>query len=145
MNKINSLIEMMAAQKSHYVKLLELSEALCARPDSQMDSAGLVEFLSEREILIEKIKSSDSQIERLLANHDSEKLLNHEQTSRLREEIIALVSNTMEADNKCMKLAEKAKGTVLKELGKLSNVKKTVSGYGKIGKPVYARFIDIKK
>ncbi|VAX22286.1 hypothetical protein MNBD_NITROSPINAE04-2388 [hydrothermal vent metagenome] len=144
MKRLESLIESLIAQKKLYSQLLICSEKLNASVSSGSDSDRFVPMIVERDAIMEKLNAGDEKIGVLLSSPENRDLLKNERVDKLRKEIIAVVEKIENITGELIEAARQAKGKVINELDSLKDGKKTVSGYGKAVRPVYAKFIDFK-
>lgn len=144
MNDIDRLCESMDGQKELYESLLELSAALGRLIDEGAETAAMLPLLAGREGVIERLKEGDSAISAILNAPGAAALLEDGRAAKLRETMVELVKKAMAADRACMEKLEKIRDQVAAQMRTMRNGKKTITGYGRVGKPVYAKFIDLK-
>ncbi len=144
MKRLESLIEILIAQKKLYSQLLTCSETLSAAISSGSDSDQFVPTMVERDAIMGKLGAGDEKIGALLASPENRDLLENERVDKLRKEIIAIVEGIKNTTGELIEAARQAKKEVADELGSLNDGRKTVAGYGKAVRPVYAKFIDFK-
>jgi len=144
MKNLESLIENLVAQKELYSKLLSNSEILKASISSGSISGEFVTMIEERDAIMEKLSSGDEKISALLSSPEGRDILKNKRADKLKKEIIAIVETINRTTSELMESARQAKGEVIDELRSLGAGKKTVSGYGKAVRPVFAKFIDFK-
>lgn len=143
MSDLKTLIENLMAQKELYSALLACSDKLNGLIASGSDE--FAPLIEQRGAIMEKLESGDEKIGLLLSSPGARDLFEkNEQADKLRKEIVAIVEKVKESGSLLIESARKARGKTVDDLGSLRDGKKTVSGYGKTSKPVYAKFIDFK-
>lgn len=144
MNDIDKLCEKMNGQKELYESLLEISTALGRLIDENAQTAVMLPLLAGREGVIERLKEGDGEISAILNAPGAERLLENSRAAGLREAMVELVKSAMAADRKCMEKLEKIRDQVAAQMSAMRDGKRTITGYGRVGKPVFAKFIDLK-
>ncbi len=142
MSKTDKMIQNLADQKSLYEKLLELSDAIVSSLSENSDEA--LVLMNEREKVLEKLKEHDELIAELVKHREVERWIDTPEASKLKMGLTGLVKQNIEADERLYKKIDEARKTAGNEMAELGKSWKTISGYGKSGRTVYARFIDFK-
>jgi len=142
MSDTDRMIQTLADQKGLYEKLLELSGAIMSSLSETPDEA--LAFMNEREKVLEQLKERDKLIAELVKTRDVETWMDTPEATKLKEGLTGLVKQNIETDKRLYNKITEAKTVTDNEMAELGKSWKTISGYGKSGRPVYARFIDFK-
>jgi len=145
MSRIDKLKTLLGEQKTLYASLLSLARRLRGGLESGADAEALLSLMAERESVVARLKEGDGLIGELLEDSAALGWFESAEAESLREELRDLVQRALDEDHASGQLILAAQDETQRQLGSLRMGQKTVSGYGQTGRPVFARFIDLKR
>lgn len=139
------LVDWMKTQKELYGAMLDLAEKLNDQLDHVEDPQIVFPIIVEREEVMERISKVDEEISSHLKKPGLEKALEAKEPAKIVEQLKTLIKKIMEADERGREKIDNAKGSIRDEFRSITKTRKSMSGYSYSKKPVYAKFIDIRK
>lgn len=143
----------MDKQKQTLEALFHQQQALCEslaekavtlvdgiKSDAPMET--LLHIMEERSSIVDRLNTGDGKIRETLSLPGSERLLEDEGIKALKKGLETLLNDIMKVDGNAIQLLNEAFAEAQNDLSAISAGHKTVSAYGKQGKPMFAKFFD---
>jgi hypothetical protein len=142
--RTKALRTLLKAQKALYESLAEKAEKLVKGINGGAPMDDLLRLMDEREAIIARLDSGYSEMRETVSQSGNEALMEDKKVIALRDELESLIKGVMETDETAAQLLKNAFTEAQSGLAAMSAGYKTVSTYGKQGKPAFAKFFDRK-
>lgn len=143
-DRTKALTALLKAQKVLYKSLAEKAEKLVEGIHGGAPMDDLLRLISEREVIIKRLDSGYGEMRETVSQSGNEALLEDEKVIALKTEIESLIRGVMETDETAVRLLKDAFTEAQSDLSAMSAGHKTISTYGKKGKPAFAKYFDRK-
>lgn len=143
-DRTKALTALLKAQKVLYKSLAEKAGKLVEGINAGAPMDDLLRLISEREAIIKRLDSGYSEMRGMVSQSGNEALLEDEKVIALKTELESLIRGVMETDETAVRLLKDAFTETQSGLAAMSAGHKTISTYGKKGKPAFAKFFDRK-
>ncbi|MDP2815144.1 MAG: flagellar export chaperone FlgN [Rectinemataceae bacterium] len=142
--RTTALTRILNEQKALYESLAEKAGKLVEGINGGVSMDDLLRIMDEREAIIIQLDSGSREMRDTLSNASNETILEDEKVTGLKAELESLIKGVMQTDETAVQLLKEAFTETQSGLAAMSAGYKTVSAYGKKGKPAFAKYFDRK-
>lgn len=143
-DRTKALMTLLKAQKVLYKSLKEKAEKLVEGMHGGAPMDEMLRLMDERQAIITRLDGGYSEMRDTVSQSGNEALLEGEEAQALKAELESLIRGIMETDETAVRLLKDAFTEAQSGLAAMSAGYKTISTYGKKGKPAFAKFFDRK-
>lgn len=143
-NRTTALLKMLNGQKALYERLAEKAGKLVESVNGAASMDDLLRIMDEREAIIIQLDSGYREMMDMVSGSESETLSEGDKVTALKTELESLIKGVMQTDETAVRLLKEAFTETQSGLAAMSAGYKTVSTYGKKGKPAFAKYFDRK-
>lgn len=143
-NRTTALMKILNQQKALYESLEEKAGKLVESINGSASMDDLLRIMDEREAIIIKLDNGSREMADTVSKTGNENLLENEKVTGLKAELESLIKGVMQTDETAVRLLREAFTETQSGLAAMSSGHKTVSTYGKKGKPAFGKYFDRK-
>ncbi|MBF0293165.1 MAG: flagellar export chaperone FlgN [Nitrospinae bacterium] len=142
--RTTALLKILDEQKALYESLAQKAGKLVESINGGASMDDLLRIMDEREAIITSLDSGSKKMMDAISGAGNQAITEDEKVTGLKTELESLIKGVMQTDETAVRLLREAFTETQSGLAAMSTGHKTVSAYGKKGKPAFAKYFDRK-